>query len=264
MAEIGRADDWGLSSAAFELPDANVSRASQAALADAELKLDLAVLKYARHARGGRVDPMQAGQNSDHKPALIAPKAVLQRHRQRREARQLLARPAPKAPPVPAAAASTHEAARRQAGRQSARAAMLPEGPNLRPGTTHPQIASVRRQLGVHSETGRDDFYDARLEAAVRMVQRQHQLRPDGVITSSTRAALNGDARNSPIPVKGGARGNASTEIQRIILNMERWRWMPSPTGRPLRVGQHPRVHNADREEGGAHPLDKDHRRQDR
>ena len=65
----------------------------------------------------------------------------------------------------------------------------------------------------------------------MRMVQRQHKLRPDGVITNSTRAALNGDARNSPIPVKVAARGNASTEIQRIILNMERWRWMPAHLG---------------------------------
>src|SRR5262249_791235 len=61
MAEISRAEGWGLSSAAFELPDAKSARASQAALAEAELKLGLAVLKYARHARGGRVDPILAG-----------------------------------------------------------------------------------------------------------------------------------------------------------------------------------------------------------
>jgi len=65
----------------------------------------------------------------------------------------------------------------------------------------------------------------------LRTVQRQHQLRPDGVITNSTRAALNGDARNSPMLVKVGTRDNASTEIQRIVLNMERWRWMPAHLG---------------------------------
>ena len=77
MAEIGRAEEWGLSSAAFELPDAKLARGSSAALAEAELKLGLAVLKYARHARGGRVDPMQTGQSGDHRPTLVAPKAVL-------------------------------------------------------------------------------------------------------------------------------------------------------------------------------------------
>ena len=77
MAEIGRAEEWGLSSAAFELPDAKSARVSPAALAEAELKLGLAVLKYARHARGGRVDPMQTGQSGDHRPTLVAPKGVL-------------------------------------------------------------------------------------------------------------------------------------------------------------------------------------------
>ena len=77
MAEIGRAEEWGLSSAAFELPDAKSARVSPAALAEAEFKLGLAVLKYARHARGGRVDPMQTGQSGDHRPTLVAPKAVL-------------------------------------------------------------------------------------------------------------------------------------------------------------------------------------------
>jgi L,D-transpeptidase YcbB len=231
MAEIGRADDWGLSAVAFELPDAKLASVSQPALADAELKLDLAVLKYARHARGGRVDPMQAGQNSDYKPALIAPKAVLLAIGSAEKPDSYLRGLHPKHPQfqrLRQALIKLH-GGRPEAG---ARDAMLPEGPDLRPGATHPQIASVRRQLGVRSDPGRDDFYDARLEAVVRMVQRRHELRPNGVITSSTRAALNSDARNSPIPVRAGAtRGNTSTEIQRIILNMERWRWMPAHLG---------------------------------
>jgi murein L,D-transpeptidase YcbB/YkuD len=63
------------------------------------------------------------------------------------------------------------------------------------------------------------------------MVQRRHQLRPDGVITNSTRAVLYGDAGNSPLSVKVGTRSNTNTEVQRIILNMERWRWMPAHLG---------------------------------
>ena len=57
--EIGKADDWGLSASSFELPEADVLPASAEAEAAAELaKLDLAVLKYARYARGGRFDPL--------------------------------------------------------------------------------------------------------------------------------------------------------------------------------------------------------------
>ena len=226
MAEISRADDWGLSRVAFELPDARLARVSQRALADAELKLDLAILKYARHARGLGVDPMQAGQNSDYKPGPIAPKVVLNAIASADKPDSYLRGLHPKHPQFMRLRQALMKL---RGGRSEASAlAALPEGPNLRPGTTHPQIASVRRQLGVRSDPGRDDFYDTRLEAAVRMVQRQHELHPDGVITNSTRAALNDDARNSP---KVGARGNTSTEIQRIILNMERWRWMPAHLG---------------------------------
>ena len=78
MAEIGRARGVGTFIRGVSIcPMPKSSRASQAALADAEIKLGLAVLKYARHARGGRVDPLQTGQSSDHKAALIAPKTVL-------------------------------------------------------------------------------------------------------------------------------------------------------------------------------------------
>ena len=230
MAEIGRADDWGLSSAAFALPDAKSARASQSTLADAELKLVFAVLKYARYARGGRVDPMQAGQSSDYKPALIAPKVVLHSIASSEKPDGYLRGLHPKHPQF----LRLRQALIRLRGARpeaSAHAAIPLEGPNLRPGTTHPQIASVRRQLGMWSDAGRDDFYDARLEAAIRIVQRQHQLRPDGIITNNTRAALNGDARNNPIPVKVGTRSNTSTQFQRIILNMERWRWMPIHLG---------------------------------
>ena len=160
MAEISRADDWGLSSAAFELPDAKLARVSQSTLADAELKLDLALLKYARHARGGRVDPMQAGQNSDHKPALMAPKVVLHAIGSAEKPDSYLRGLHPKHPQFLRLrqALINLRGGRREAG---ARAQMLPEGPNLSPGTTHPQIASVRQQLGVRSDPGRDDFYDA-------------------------------------------------------------------------------------------------------
>ena len=44
LFEIGKADDWGLSAAAFELPPAGELPASPEAQAVAEIKLDLAIL----------------------------------------------------------------------------------------------------------------------------------------------------------------------------------------------------------------------------
>ena len=78
MAEIAKADDWGLVASAFELPQLAQGEAAPAALADAEIKLGLAVLKYARHARGGRLDPAQLSRNFDQKPTLREPKVVLE------------------------------------------------------------------------------------------------------------------------------------------------------------------------------------------
>lgn len=74
--EIRKADDWGLKADDFDPPATEVA-ATSADLADAELKLSLAVLKYARHARGGRMDPMQLSNYIDRQPPLLAPAAVL-------------------------------------------------------------------------------------------------------------------------------------------------------------------------------------------
>ena len=77
IAEIRKAEDWGLSLAAFELPRPAAGDASPAALADAEIMVGLAVLEYARHARGGRLDPA-ALSASRPEAALRDPKAVLE------------------------------------------------------------------------------------------------------------------------------------------------------------------------------------------
>ena len=75
--EIGKADDWGLSAAAFELPPAGDLPKTADARAVAEIKLQLAVLKYARFARGGRVDPSTLSELIDQDPPLLDPKIVL-------------------------------------------------------------------------------------------------------------------------------------------------------------------------------------------
>ena len=75
--EIEKADDWGLAASAFELPEADALPASREAEALAELKLDLAILKYARFARGGRFDPSSISVLFDQVPPVRDPKIVL-------------------------------------------------------------------------------------------------------------------------------------------------------------------------------------------
>ncbi len=75
--EIEKADDWGLDAKAFQLPSASDLPASAEAQALAEIKLDLAILKYARFARGGRLTPSNVSELFDQAPPLRDPKIVL-------------------------------------------------------------------------------------------------------------------------------------------------------------------------------------------
>ncbi|MGC2409265.1 MAG: L,D-transpeptidase family protein [Methyloceanibacter sp.] len=77
LFEIERADDWGLDATAFELPPAGALPASPEAQAIAEIKLDLAILRYARFARGGRLNPSELSGKWDQAPPLRDPKTVL-------------------------------------------------------------------------------------------------------------------------------------------------------------------------------------------
>src|SRR5215470_12021152 len=54
------------------------ARPTTSALADAEMKLGLAVLKYGRQARGGRLDPSAISRMFDQKPAVFDPKSLMQ------------------------------------------------------------------------------------------------------------------------------------------------------------------------------------------
>jgi L,D-transpeptidase YcbB len=75
--EIQDADDWGLQSEAFDLPPAADLPATTGAQAADEIKLGLAILKYARVARGGRISPSRISVLFDQKAQLRNPKTVL-------------------------------------------------------------------------------------------------------------------------------------------------------------------------------------------
>jgi len=77
LFEIAKADDWGLDAKAFALPDASALPADDEAQALAEIKLDLAILKYARFARGGRFAPSEISDVLDQTPPLRDPQDVM-------------------------------------------------------------------------------------------------------------------------------------------------------------------------------------------
>ena len=116
-------------------------------LADAEIKLGLAVLKYGRHARGGRVDPLSVHRIFDQKPTIYDPKTLM----------------------LALAASNSVDAYLR----------------DLHP--RHPQFERLRQAL------------------------------------LAARAAKSDDA--APTTAR------PAENIQRLIVNLERWRWMPPNLG---------------------------------
>lgn len=98
---------------------------------------------------------------------------------------------------------------------------------SLRPGEKHPDIIKLRERLRVLGK-GVDDMglsdnsvYDTSLVAAIKSLQREHGLKPDGVIGPATAALFS---------------INASEKIEQIELAMERARWIPDTADGPLIV----------------------------
>jgi murein L,D-transpeptidase YcbB/YkuD len=77
ISEIQHADEWGLSAAAFDLPAVDDLPATAEAQARAEIKLGLAILQYARSARGGLLSPTRISSLFDQRAHLLDPKTVL-------------------------------------------------------------------------------------------------------------------------------------------------------------------------------------------
>ena len=75
IAEIKKADDYGLRASDYALPNLDDFNSDDAKatdqLADAEVAISYAVLDYARDARGGRIDPQSLSKNLD--PTLTLP-----------------------------------------------------------------------------------------------------------------------------------------------------------------------------------------------
>jgi len=77
LFEIEKAEDWGLTVSAFTLPPAGALPRSADEQAETEIDLDLAILKYARHARGGRFNPLEVSRLYDQAPPIRDPAVVV-------------------------------------------------------------------------------------------------------------------------------------------------------------------------------------------
>lgn len=223
--EIGRASDWGLSSDDYKVP--GLTRIGEGAfseddLADAEIKLSLVAMEYARHARGDRIDTPaeQLSSYIDRKPQLIERPKLLEalvaapdkaaylrslhpQHPQFERLRQKLI----------ALRTNTEEEFEK-----------IPDGPKITPGKSHWQIGLIRKRLKVPTPGLKPDgtaadanFYDRALADAVVRFKEKAQVAPvNTTITPDLRKALNVDNRG---------------DERSLLANMEAWRWMPDDLG---------------------------------
>jgi murein L,D-transpeptidase YcbB/YkuD len=219
MREIAKADEYGLQAADYELPNLDgLGRNSEIdSLADAEVKISFALLRYTQDARGGRLTPARLTKNLDPTLALPDRLQVMDSIAVRDDPAAYLRSFQP--------SHSQFEALRQEllALRSEARTpkpiVIIPDGPVLKKGVEHAQVALLRKRLEVSSNGGNAFLYGDLLDEAVRRFQTEHGLVVDGVVGVGTREALNQNAQ-----------GNLVRQ-RRILLNMERWRWLPQDLG---------------------------------
>jgi len=92
----------------------------------------------------------------------------------------------------------------------------------VHPGESSQNIPAIRDRLSFEDETLNSirpiqlDYYDEKLERAVRKFQQRHSLKADGIIGSETIRAMN---------------VSAISRLQQIKVNLERLRWLPDDLG---------------------------------
>jgi murein L,D-transpeptidase YcbB/YkuD len=228
IAEIGKADDWGLAASAFELPSATPAQLTPEALAETEGKIALAALKYARFARGGRFNPSSLSRILDQTPPVKDPKEVLAELEKRDEGDAYLRSLHPQHEQFARLRQALLKArggpVEKEAPVDEALRVKLPAGKILKTGADDPTVALLRKRLKIETAPGtKETLFDEEVADAVKAYQRAKGLKQTGSLNGATRSALN--AEGEPKKIAVGA------ETQRILINMERWRWMPEDLG---------------------------------
>jgi L,D-transpeptidase YcbB len=225
IGEIKKADSYGLEASAFALPELTAA-ASADVQADAEVKLGLAALKYAHFARGGRVDPVSLSNILDMKPPLKEPKVVLAEISESAAPDSYLRGLHPKHPEFEKLRQALEKARGPQVEEKidEALKIKLPEGKTVKPGDESDDVILLRKRLKIDAQSASNEkLLDAKLEAAVRAFQEANGLKASGQLTAKTRSALNREGE----PKKA----DPKRDVDRIIVNMERWRWLPEDLG---------------------------------
>jgi L,D-transpeptidase YcbB len=220
IKEIAKADEYGLRATDYKVPEPE-GFDTVAWLAETEIKIDLAVLRYARDSAGGRINPGRLSKNLS--PGLLPdPPEVLKSIALELDPAAYLRNLHPRHPQFEQLRQKLLQM-RAQSSTSKPRI-VLPEGPVLRKGIEHDQVALLRQRLELRSDGISNHVFDESLDQAVREFQVKHGVTPDGVVGSNTRRMLDQEV---------SAKENAADTVKErlILINMERWRWLPRDFG---------------------------------
>ena len=219
IEEIGKADEYGLRPSDYKLPKVDEESADAKSLADAEIKISFAVLGYARDARGGRITPQRVSPNLDPELVLPNPMEVIESISFRSDPAAYLRSFQPDQPQFEALRKALIAA---RGGNPDPDVVRIPDGPTLKLGVDDEQVALLRKRLDIPVEDGgKETVFDASVHAAVQHFQESRGVLPDGHVGPSTRRLLNQQHQQAASPAK----------TRLILLNMERWRWLPHDLG---------------------------------
>ena len=224
IARLKDAASDGLNASDYPVPDFAVATTPDA-LAEADLKLTSSVLDYARQAQSGRMHWSQVSADIQYPEHPTDPAEVLANVSTANDASVALDS---YNPPQKLYKELKKKLAELR-GQGDGPVVPIADGPALKyvaaKGKKQPEVVvedprvpQIRAKLGVAENT--DDIrYDAKVAEAVRRFQENADIPATGVLDTRTVAAINSPKRDK--------------QIDTVLVNMERWRWLPRDLGVP-------------------------------
>jgi L,D-transpeptidase YcbB len=223
IARLKDAASEGLNASDYPLPDFAAANTPDS-LAEAELKLTASVLDYARQAQSGRMHWSQVSGDIQYPEHPTDATEVLANVAGAKDASTALAGYNPPHKLYRELKAKLAELR----GQGNGPVIQIAEGPPLKftparkkqPAVEmeDARVPELRAKLGI-TENAHDTRYDARVAEAVRKFQEGTELKPTGILDDRTVKALNSPKRDR--------------QIDTVIVNMERLRWLPRQLGAP-------------------------------
>ena len=201
------------------------------ALAEAELKLTASALTFARHAQIGRIHFTRVGADIQYDLVAPEPADVLAKLADGNDAGKVLDGFNPPQPEFKALKAKLAELRKGPAPSETKPEQKpeqprvhVPDGKILRPGMKDARVSRCA-SVSTSRATKNNPLYDDAVRDAVKTFQTESDIDVDGNLGPNTVRALNGERTE--------VRHASADPIDTIIVNMERWRWVPRDLGNP-------------------------------